>query len=821
MEQKLGPFILNELIGQGGMGKVYKAFDPINHRTVALKVIKDSLLNNPKSKKRFLKEAFIHAKLSHPSIIPIHSIENHQDGLGYSMPFVVGVTLKTILLKLRQNSSYLSLKDRLRHIMKVLEALDYTHSMGYVHRDIKADNIFIGIHDDTYLFDWGLASKIGDYEDTEEENPDDEHLTKPGKIPGTLTHLAPERAYGEKGSIQSDIFSLGVVLYQLLTLKMPFYRKDLEHFKRHAGQEVFELPSKLNQIEDIDEALDLICQRALSNELSKRYKNTKEFKTDLEKVLEGLPLWKDPLLLDITQPFQWMFQDLLPLGSYLALSQKALSWGLLSVPSLELMDNYKLSIKASGAKSSFKVYLNLAKNKQGFNFDHGYVLDIDPQKIVSLYRASALIESKAWPQENQPLHLVIEKIEDHFLISLNEHRLFEISNKVPSICPYIGIVIEDTEFQFSEIALYKASSNKQISCLKLGDHLVFHRCYDLAREEYQKIVTSFEDHREGLEALFRKSYSYILQSKNKKTLKKSLINQGILSFEAFKQTKAAPWEYWGKALCYEALNQKLEMIKCFELGFRKYPRNVFTEELKEELVVMFSKKSINAKKEALMLAFVALRYLDEALFLDKYPNLIESLEEELQTIFVLLKTDDLTRKQKLVFALAFALNQQHYLEELFRKSESLIEKTNALLVLCHLNSKFLKKSFLKESLNFLNHDHTSCRLAKKALVLYGKMKHLDTSISSCYEESFLEGLIDLFDKDQKIQIKKILDYDQKILETLQKPKKEIINSFKKPFFQQSERFIRSNFIISLFEKKHLDYFGYDKAWLEFAIKALF
>lgn len=835
MEEKLGPFVLKEVIGQGGMGIVYKAYDPINQRTVALKVIKESLLKNQKAKKRFLQEAYIQSNLSHPAIIPMHGLEVHENGLGYSMPYLQGSTLKTVLLKLRQDVSYMSLKERLNHFYRILEAMEYTHQMGFIHRDIKADNIFIGSHNEAYLFDWGLAFKNGDQIDDddflEQENLD---LTKPGKIPGTLTHLAPERALGIKGTFQTDIFSLGVVLYQLLTLKMPFHRKDLNHFKQIAGAETFQKPSDINLKDDIDEALDLIIARALHNDPKKRYQNVKDFKEDLKNLLSGLPIWKDPLHLDIKNGTDWIFQDLLPLGSYLALSQKSLSWGLLSVSKLELVDNYKLEIEAKPI-SSFKVYLNLAKEKSGFSFDHSFILHVDPSKGISLNKSFALLEEKFLEfSKEEPIKLSICKIENHFHVYLNQQLIFDFISRVPSICPFIGLVIEDTSFEFSSIKLFKTSSSKQISCLKLGDTLALIENFTQARKEYEKILDSFQDHLEGGDALFRIGYSYILESKKNKKKKKHFLNLGIETFERFKHHKASPWEYWGKALCYEALKEKNEMIKCFELGFRRYPHHVFTSELEQELVVLFSQKSTKAKKEALMLAFVALKYLDDADFLNKYRGLIESLEEELKDIFILYETN-LSLKQKLLLALAFVLKQISYLHEILEKSDNINLKQSVLLLLAHLNDKsFTKKFSLKKAFelscpDLFNHSSVNLlnnmwALAQEALCLYDKSQdHL--KVIENEKQAFFRGLKEVIDSKNLSQNLPLNDYDKKILDNLIKSKnlskEQVKDLFKESFFQEAERFIRSNFIISLIDKKPIDYFGYDKAVLEFAIKALF
>lgn len=836
MTDKLGPFELKDVIGQGGMGTVYRAFDPLNNRIVALKVIKETLLKSQKAKKRFLNEAHIQAQLSHPSIIPIFGLEQHKEGLGYSMPFVQGCTLKTLMLKWRDNQNVMPLKERLRHFMKVLEALDYVHDKGFIHRDIKADNIFIGIHNDTYLFDWGLACTQTDQDlKDDSEYEESEELTRPGKIPGTLTHLAPERAHGAKGSIQTDIFSLGVVLYQLLTLKMPFYRKDLEHFKKVASSESFVLPSLLNIKDDIDEALDVIIQRALAQDPSRRYTSVKIFIEDLQKVLDGQPVWKDPQNLTLQDPSCWHFQDLLPLGSYLALSQKSLSWGLLSVPKMKLYDNYKLVIKAK-VTADFKIYLNLIPTISGFDLENCYIIHIRKDCLISLNRCDACLDQTTlFYDQHKDLDIVVENIENHFKIYSQSKLLFEFSLRLPSIAPYVGLMIEDTEFSFSSIEIFQASSAKHVSCLKLGDHLIGHGLFDLAIGEYEKITKSFHDHLEGQEALFRMGYTHILHSRQSLKPSKKRLNQAIETFEMFKTHKASPWEYWGKALCYKELGLMDEVTKCFELGFRKYPKHVFTKELKEELIVLFSQKSREDKKLALKLAFIALRHLDDSSFYDRYPSMIESLKDELSSVLSILDPLDLSPKQQLILSLAFVLKQDLFLNEILTKSDSASEKINALLILQHLGQFKISKSsmsrleaqcgFTKQSLDsFQNPLEPPYRLARLSSDLLQKKISLPLADETS-QALFLKGLQELivyktFDPDK--------NYDQNdkylliaMKDGISRDKSHLIKLLKSSKFQDSEHFVRSNFLIGLLDRKPLDYFGYDKICLEFAIKALF
>jgi tetratricopeptide (TPR) repeat protein len=395
--------------------------------------------------------------------------------------------------------------------------------------------------------------------------------------------------------------------------------------------------------------------------------------------------------------------------------------------------------------------------------------------------------------------------------------------------------LEDDGLNFETIALSKASSSKQTSCLKLGDNLVFHKNFEAARLEYQKIFQSFKQHEEGREALFRQGFSYILEAQKNTKNKKKLFESAIEVFEKFKDQKAKPWEYWGKALTYEAMQQPLEMIKCFEMAFRKYPHHPFTQELRQELLVLFFEKSIKAKKEALMLAFIAIRYLDDALFMNAFPELIESLEEELQESFCLFDPLELTRKQRLILALSFVLKQENFLLESIVKSQDVVYNENAFCTLIHINSKKISQSLIKklkldENLGAIFKDEPCpyfkrhLRSAFFAFKLF-KLKPVIDIASSDIKENFLIGLNKLLSASLNIDSLQLDSYSKQILELLLKAPKmdqdEIKKALKSAFFQKAEYFIKSNFLISLLDKKPIDYFGFDKYALEFAIKGLF
>ena len=211
--EKIGSYCIERKLGQGGMGEVFLAFDPICKRRIALKQIRKELCRNDSLQKRFLREALVAAFLSHPLIIPIYSIHKEENAIFYTMPFVEGETLKQIIKTAQEQEQ----EGEIRHpigssipilttiFLKVCQAIAYAHAKGILHRDIKPDNIIVGKYGEVLLFDWGLADVIAEEDPLLHEEMISAELTRPGKIPGTLLYLAPERIRGQPSSPQTDI----------------------------------------------------------------------------------------------------------------------------------------------------------------------------------------------------------------------------------------------------------------------------------------------------------------------------------------------------------------------------------------------------------------------------------------------------------------------------------------------------------------------------------------------------------------------------------------------------------------------------------------
>ena len=291
-------YVKKETIGKGGMGEIVLCVEQNVRREVAMKRLLPTAAKHARQRARFVQEAQVTGQLEHPNIVPIHELGRDEQGAIYfTMKLVKGRSLAEILTAARDGEVTHSLGEMLQIFLKVCDGVAFAHSRGVIHRDLKPANIMVGDFGEVLVMDWGIARILGRDdiadEDTVQSNRQDASLpalhTMAGSVMGSPQYMPPEQAAGQIDKIdhRSDIYSLGAILYEILTLKRPFEGPDARAIVTKVIEGNIQMPERRAPGRDIPRELSAVAMKCLARFRSKRYESVPELQRDVRLYLEG------------------------------------------------------------------------------------------------------------------------------------------------------------------------------------------------------------------------------------------------------------------------------------------------------------------------------------------------------------------------------------------------------------------------------------------------------------------------------------------------------------------------------------------------------
>ena len=517
---KIGAYRILEPLGRGGMGEVFLAHDGRLDRKVALKRVRTVHLGDDELAQRFEMEARVTALLQHPAVIPIyHFAKRRSQASGsemfYTMRPVEGRTLGELIELLRDGDD--TARDEwptariVRLFLQATNAVSYAHSRGVVHRDLKPSNIMIGPFEEVLVLDWGVATILDagttppghDVEGFERLQP----LTSAQALIGTPAYMAPEQLETGKASPQTDVFSLGVILYELLTLRLPWSATTVDELLEKMRTPPAD-PGLISTAHQISPALSRAVARALACDEDRRFQDVGSFSDAVAEALEGRGRWH--LEPESESESNWRLargRRRTTSAGALELRSRGERESLRYFCTIPFADNVRLELMArTKGRVGLSVWLNTQLDSKHTIVDgYGLAALSGRRRRLSLRRSGRIVAGARKPELQRGVwHRVrAERDGDHLRLSLNGKEIYSYSDPIPLTGGYVGLTAQGPGIEIRDLRVSTRGTDVSVSCLAVPDAFFNHGLFEEARAAYDHIVLSQPGRNEGQVAQFR------------------------------------------------------------------------------------------------------------------------------------------------------------------------------------------------------------------------------------------------------------------------------------------------------------------------------
>jgi serine/threonine protein kinase len=546
-------------IGRGGMGNVYLCKDLEIARVVALKVMREDLAKPLREidRQRFIREALTTARLQHPGIPPVFCVRRSSEGLlYYAMKLIEGHSLDEIIKGLQKDDPKIIQKYPTLRLVEVLrdvcQTLSYTHAKGFLHRDLKPSNIFIGDYGEVYLIDWGLTKKfgpdLGSSENINEDStlfdeisitdenthalafrgsplikdaPDEEmQLTLQGDLLGTPAYMAPEQTLrnGPELTAATDIYSLGVILYRILTLRLPIESKDLKELVIAKREGHLAHPDDIAPDRDIPPELAAIAMQAMNTRPNDRFESVMEFSRSLEFWLDGKSQFRGvdlgSLSMDkfICRPThtanRWILnEDVIKTVSMGRGQQSRLIFRRAIYGDIHISLNLRLlPIDSEGDIRRFGIMFKSSEPVSVGPIDH-YALTFagNNNTRLNLTRNGTEIASNENIifEPDKKYHIVIETHRGDIQVTINARLVLSCLDRSPLTGAWLGFLHHGQPVIFSRLVVMTRGLPLKTETIEIPEALMAEGCYEGARRRFMDLYRNHRNRYVGSWAAYR------------------------------------------------------------------------------------------------------------------------------------------------------------------------------------------------------------------------------------------------------------------------------------------------------------------------------